>query len=396
VPARTNLAPPLSIGLVAPIVPRPKVETPRALHNVLNSLASELLQFDTLYHEIRIPPSRPEFLVRRLSPAKAKEAKVEDSACLKELNRLARLAELAPRADNIAYPIYTPLAYHVHDYNYGKGFTSPVATKLRSHLKLSSDNVFEDAFPKTTRPRPVFHKGHPRFVKEEFSRLLTSKLDEARRFFKLNHTPKCYPRMVTSWICALFKAPAAKTTKPHSQKKGTSQKTPSRENLDFVPAQDSSSSAPPLPQEPSTTPRPTTPSPELSTQAIPDSVIASAIALCLPKTKASASRIYELVSPMLQTSSYSSIELRDLSRRMLRLICHAQLSSPDPSRISRVSKELGQQLLLHEVIASIIIGVPVLPDSDSCSRPDSIVISVGYVKRYDLLRTCLSDLSALY
>jgi hypothetical protein len=236
VPARTNTCPPASRNafsvLTVEVTPRPS----RALHNELNSLASQLLQFGTLYHEIRIPvgPKPHGFLSPRPSKAVEQKQKQTDLEALHELNRLARLVELSSRhtTEPPVYPVYTPLAYHVHDYNYGKGAPAPVADKLRSHLKLSPKHDFSSAFPNTTIPKFRFVSGSPRFEKSEFNTLLKLKLDQSRRFFKLNHTPKCYPRLVTSWICSLFKPKPSSSSKqkPAPVQKKKRNANPSEQN----------------------------------------------------------------------------------------------------------------------------------------------------------------------
>jgi hypothetical protein len=203
VPARVTSCPPSSDCLRRPQQASKPKRLPSA-HTELNRLASFVTQFGFVYPETRIPATKPDFLK---TITVRKETGTEDLACLKELNRLARLVELTSKStkDCPVYPVYQPLAYQVHDYRYGKGLSSPVASKLRDHLKLSASNNFVDAFPATTKPRLIsMTLGSPRYNKEDFNRLLTLKLDQARAYFKLNHTPSCYPRLVTSWIISLL------------------------------------------------------------------------------------------------------------------------------------------------------------------------------------------------
>jgi len=262
VPARTNLCPPASYG--TSVAPKPRSSPrPPQIHNELNRLASFVTQFDSVYLEVRIPATCPDFLIARKNVS---ETEKQNLSHLKELNRLARLVELSHCPMTPVYPCYTPLAYQVHDYNYGKGLTSPVASKLRDHLKLSASNNFNDAFPHSDKPRRISrHLGSSRYDQEQFNRLLITKLDQARRFFKLNHTPSCYPRLITSWITSLLSA-SAKSKKPTTvQKKSASsrvseQKT--RNNIDFVTSTDSPKESRASTPAPTTLVAVTTPAPE--------------------------------------------------------------------------------------------------------------------------------------
>jgi hypothetical protein len=120
---------------------------------------------------------------------------------------------------------------------YGAKFPNPLATKLRRVLRLSASHTFSEAFPNTTLPKWTMFSNQPRLVKEEFSNLLTLKLDQARRFFGLNQTPKCLPRMITSWINSLFIARASLKRKPTpaSQKQRKSEASKQKaQNPDFL------------------------------------------------------------------------------------------------------------------------------------------------------------------
>jgi hypothetical protein len=222
VPARTNLCPPSSKGLEKcnPPVASP---TPRApsVHTELNRLASYALQFGFVYPENKDFFLQKEFLVLRPSKAVEQKQKDTDIACLKELNRLARLVELSSSRDKMppVYPVFTP-AYEFRQKNqYGKNFTSPFAFRLRKELKLLPSQSFQDAFPNTSVPKIEMLANRPIVLKEKFSALLKLKLDASRNVFHINTTPASFPRMVTNWIHSLLRSHALKKKQTPAPKK---------------------------------------------------------------------------------------------------------------------------------------------------------------------------------
>jgi hypothetical protein len=109
-------------------------------------------------------------------------------------------------------------------------------------LKLDSDSSFSAAFPATSIPKIKLHMNRPRLDKDVFSALLVIKLDQARRFFGLNHTPKCYPTMISHWLTSLLRSthskpqptPATKKTKPKADSR--KEKIPAKLSERFQPS----------------------------------------------------------------------------------------------------------------------------------------------------------------
>lgn len=208
VPARTNTCPTPSHGLTLPSKPSPAPRLPSA-HTTLNILAPEVLKFGLVYPDTRdIFHQKKTFLFVRKSPSAQIEQKDQDLACLKELNRLARLVELTSshKISTPIYPSYNPISYHFQGYRYGhKNLLSPVAHKLRTALKLTDTDTFASAFPATSIPKIKMLLNRPRIDKEIFSSLLVTKLNQARAYFCLSHTPKFYPTMITLWLTSLLR-----------------------------------------------------------------------------------------------------------------------------------------------------------------------------------------------
>jgi hypothetical protein len=127
-----------------------------------------------------------------------------------------------------------------------KKLSSPYAHKLRKGLKLMPEHTFSDAFPQTDLPKIQLVASRPIIEKEMFKTLVTLKLQQARQLTGLNHNPKCYPAIISTWITSLLRA-------VHSQKKQTKKNTPAP-----VPKKKSKKSSQP---EHVDTPRPKTPEP---------------------------------------------------------------------------------------------------------------------------------------
>jgi hypothetical protein len=407
-PARTNLCPPASINESRTVtIPVARKSTPpRATHNLLNAFATEVQQFGTLYHETRIPvgPIRRDFFVLRPSTAAVQRQKTQDSETLKELNRLARLFELSGIRDCPLYHSYTPPCYaSPHSKGkYTKGFSSPFDHVLRKKLNLTSS--FASAFPKTTIPKPTFLKGHPVFERSTFNSLLAIKLAEARSVYHINHTPKHLPRLITSWICALF---VPSTTPSAPKKKKTTR--PAKPEVTCSSLSDrftSEAVVPSLPQVPSSSPEPVVqPTTELSDFKF-DSI--SSVILAYPRfasntlVKSSddvlidtmfddaAFRTY-LTTSLHLSSPFDSLTLRDLSKCLSSSLCMLTLNPR--------SNAIKNHILALFFAGTIVIGCPPtslyvddLVNFDSADTKRRLTASA----RFQAVRSCLSDLSALY
>lgn len=250
VPARTNLCPPASVNVSASQRPLPQAPS---VVNSLNRIASDVLQFGFVYPDTRIlfTEKKPDFLVRRRI-----EPETPDISGLKELNRLARLVELSSKSETQPpiYPVWTPSSPGVRTHQYGKGFPCPFTQKLRSHLKLSREHTFAQAFPRTTVPKSFSVLGQKKLLKHEFNLLLVPKLDQARRFLKRNATPEAIPRLVSSWINSLLSSPELSKKQTPSKKDKTpktkSSSTEDQRTLSFVPATEQNPTSAPVVQAP--------------------------------------------------------------------------------------------------------------------------------------------------
>jgi hypothetical protein len=222
VPARTNLCPPMSYGLTLPSPVAPVCSTPSATHNVLNRYASYVSQFDFGYPDTR--DLFQEMFSHSFLTVRSRAPETEDTS-LKELNRLARLAEMT--SDNFdIYPVYQPATYaHLIDCRrkYGsKSFPNPFLSKLRSSIHLNEDSTFVKAFPKTQTPKVSLSFGQPKIDSAQFASLFRFKTAQLRQRLGINHTPKGLARHVSQWISTillgLLKTGKAKTISPPSKK----------------------------------------------------------------------------------------------------------------------------------------------------------------------------------
>jgi len=196
VPSRLSdsACPPASFGLSKLSTPNyviPQLRSPH-VHNELNRLASYALQFDTLYHEIKVPASKPEFLVPRRSRRAVHDEQTRTDAELTELNRLARLVEMSHDQAPI-YPTYTPIS-RVHQtfdskLRYGKGMPSPIDSRLRKKLNLNPDTLFKNAFPGFTPPKVTLVNCLPTIEKKTFTTLLEYKLAPLANY-SIPNTPR--------------------------------------------------------------------------------------------------------------------------------------------------------------------------------------------------------------
>lgn len=185
--------------------------------------------------------SRHEFLYRQKVNTPSQDA--DNLACLKELNRLARVVEVTQSRCPIV-PIY---------------FDTP-----RLSQKMSSDRVshmvaaellgftkngfvvddFGAVFPQTERPSVSWFSGQPRTNKDKFNELLSSKLSSLRSKLGLTSTPSGAPALVSSWINRLLghktlkkaKAPKPKPSVSQENKSMTSasEKKVRKNKVDFV------------------------------------------------------------------------------------------------------------------------------------------------------------------
>jgi hypothetical protein len=251
----------------------------RALHNELNSLASQLLQFGTLYHETSIPvgPRPHEFLKRTKSPRSSAQEEKDNVDSLKELNRLARLYEQYPDAkSSIVYPQFTTKeqALHFDHHRYGKGLPNPFVAKIRSQLKLDSKSSFRSAFPGFSRPATTLSNGRPECERQTFNTLLAFKASQLRNVMHTPSTPYGFPRHLAQWITNILKNPEPsklidhKIPTPRTKKEKQSRtSTVSRTKIDFQPAEitskPASPSADPEPVD-QRSPSPTPPAPTFS------------------------------------------------------------------------------------------------------------------------------------
>jgi hypothetical protein len=409
VPARTNLCPPASAHESSTVtIPVARKLTAPSDHNTLNRLASDVLQFGFVYPDTRILYSSKyacvgfePFMAIRCNCRTAAQKTKEDRTHLAELNRLARLVELARIHDAPIYPSFNPPHLTNTQGRYSKAFPDPFASKLKSQLKLTSLRL---AYPKTTIPKPIrYVKGHPIFEKSEFnSVLLVPKLQEANRFLKTTETPKSLPRLITSWICSLFKVPICETTpapkKKVSAKPAKLEKTAVPLADRFVPATDVQLT---LPKEPSPPP-----SPKKESVTISDADIILAIQ---PQDSFFHNDILQ-VSYLAKSISYLSsssmdrITLTDLSKRLslfrvssvLQGKTYLDTSTSSPyDNVFLLIPSLAPFGVFRDIVAALVI---------SSIDPNEVYTFFDYQKaglsislmRFDALRTCISDLSSVY
>jgi hypothetical protein len=337
VPSRVKSCSPISQCLLSDS--SPKQENTKRLpqiHTELYRLESFAAQFDFVYPDTRglFDLRHKDFLVVKHSVAATQKKEASDKACLKELNRLARIVELSKDTSCLIYPCYTPP--HLVDSRrrrlYSKCFPSVFDSRLKHELKL--DSTFAKAFPKTTIPKCTFTKGHPVFAKADFNALLFTKLQQAREFYKTVITPSHLPRLITSWICALFKYKSTTPTAPKKEQKA--KKALAKPEIPladrFVSASDST-----VPQQISSSPtRPPTPT------IVPDNTVFTfdksfstptplAKSTWLPNADGPTSDIlieFDSQFPNFP-STFDGITLRDLSKRMQRHIARKLTTSAD-------------------------------------------------------------------
>jgi len=309
-------------------VVRPRVCKEAADHNVLNRLASDVLQFGFVYPTLNIPvgPRPHEFLVRRASPALVQREQKEDIASLTELNRLARLVELSHGQAEL-YPSFTP-AYSfltIPKKRLSFDTVDMVTFKLRIHLRLDDKSSFEQCFPATRRPRVTMSLGSPSIDRSVFNHLLASKLASARSWFKTPHTPKGVPSLVTSWINKLLCRSFAPRVPNPATKKSNKKISPSKTEkpISFVPPQESEavvSTSATVPSDPVET---------LAPMPIP-SVFDMPLTISMPPGRSNREKLASdpvtCLTLMPSVIESSDSEHPDRRRREIKFACHALLA----------------------------------------------------------------------
>jgi hypothetical protein len=208
-PSRTNKCPPISLGLTkedTPVTPSSPSKAP-SVHNELNRLASKTLQFGFIYPDTRdIFHSRDRsFFVSRSSKRQVMETQQADLACLKELNRLAKIVEVSKLGSQT--PIYPAYQSKLSSFgrcarkNYGsRNFPNPYETNLRHRLNLNKETRFIDAFPATSTPKVEVLNGAPIIEKTRFNQLLALKANTAMQTLGVTHLPKDVLKHIIQWI----------------------------------------------------------------------------------------------------------------------------------------------------------------------------------------------------
>jgi hypothetical protein len=405
VPSRVQSCPPISQCLLSDsLLKQENTKRSPQIHTELNRLASFANQFDFIYPDTRglFDLRLKDFLVVKHSYAATQKKEASDKACLKELNRLARIVELSKDTSCPIYPCYTPPHYVDSRRRrlYSKGFPSVFDSRLKHELKL--DSTFAKAFPKTTIPKCTFSKGHPVFAKADFNVLLFAKLQQAREFYKTVTTPSHLPRLITSWICALFKY---KTTTPTAPKK--EQKAKKALAKPEIPLADrfvsSSDSTVPQQTSPSST-RPTTPI------AVPDNTVFTfdksfstptplAKSTWLPGNDGPTSDIlteFDSQFPKFP-STFDGTTLRDLSKRMQRHIARKLATSTDSSDVQIDFSYEDDNFLF--CLISMLKVLEISPADFFCIYPATRTARLRpplFTARVRALCSCLTDLTLLY
>jgi hypothetical protein len=208
IPARRKPSPPTSYGLLTPVSPPVSNIRAPSVPTILNRLASDALQFGFVYPDTRdlFSTRRPDFLTVRLPTVRTWTP--NDSACLKELNRLARLVELTPHPRVPIYPSFTTIT-STFDVNSRNLYTkigskahasNPFSDKLRAKLHLKNDERFIDAFPKTTPPQVELLNGAPIIDRTVFNSLLRIKMQTACQILGTQHLSKNITSSIVHWI----------------------------------------------------------------------------------------------------------------------------------------------------------------------------------------------------
>lgn len=119
-----------------------------------------------------------------------------DQDCLKELNRLARVAELS-RDALVVYPDAPRL--HIL-FGQNRSFKYVLLRRLSLIRHDFEAAEFECAFPGTSRPAVTFFSGQPRIQRDLFNELVSSKSKEFRSRFGLTSTPEPVFKLLCNWI----------------------------------------------------------------------------------------------------------------------------------------------------------------------------------------------------
>jgi hypothetical protein len=290
VPARTNSCPPASVGF--DVSPKELVhhQTP-SVHNTLNRLASDVLQFGFVYPDTREFFQKKDFFVRRV-PSPTLEARTQENAVhMKELNRLAKLFEITSSPSVQLYPAFqTKTASFDRDNKkmYSPGFKNPYEVSLRAKLNLTEETRFIDAFPKTDRPKISLMNGAPTIDRTVFNSLLRLKLQSAQQILCVQHLSTNIVKRIVHWIRTILFGLTIKK-KPAASKRVA----PASRTVDFAPPQGSNTPKSSANQdvEPPTTEesRPSTPVPDVPppspTSSIPANWLRDAAMVFLPQVE---------------------------------------------------------------------------------------------------------------
>jgi hypothetical protein len=267
---------------------------------------------------------------------------------------------------------------------------------------LKLDSTFAKAFPKTTVPKHTFSKGLPVFAKAEFNALLFAKLQQAREFYKTIITPSYLPRLITSWICALFKYKTTTPTAPKKEQKAKKALAKPEISLAdrFVSSSDST-----VPKQTSPTPtRPPTPI------AAPDNAVFTfdknfstptplAKSSWLPGDDGPTSDVLREFDSQFPNfpSTFDSITLRDLSRHMQRHIARKLATSSDHTDVKIDFSYEDDNFLFCLISMLKILEIQphmffsIYPSTSSPrDRPQL------FTARVRALCSCLTDLTLLY